>query len=86
MAGGADEAAVVDEAQHTIHAQPQAFQHGGEVPGVGPLAVHVGLAAHGVEPGAVQEGPSPVRWPIDGARATLRQRSCFGYRAGVTSR
>ena len=56
MAGGIEDGAAVDNAQRAVHAQPQAFEHGGEVPGIDRLAVDRGLAAHRVEPGAVEEG------------------------------
>jgi hypothetical protein len=45
-----------DDAQRAVHAQPQAFEHGGEVPGIDRLAVHRGLAADGIESGAGQKG------------------------------
>ena len=56
MAGGGEDGAAVDDAERAVHAQAKPFEHGGEVPGIDRLAVDRGLAAHGVEPGAVQEG------------------------------
>ena len=56
MAGGGEDGAAVDDAERAVHAQAKPFEHGGEVPGIDHLAVDRGLAAHGVEPGAVQEG------------------------------
>ena len=56
MAGGGEDGAAVDDAERAVHAQAQPFEHGGEVPGVDRLAVDRGLAADGVEPGAVQKG------------------------------
>ena len=56
MARGVEDHAAVDDAQFAVHAQPQAFEHRGEVPGVDRLAVDGGLAAHRVEAGAVEEG------------------------------
>jgi hypothetical protein len=45
----------VDDAQIGVHAQPQAFDGCGEVPGVDQLAVGGGLLADGGEAGAVQK-------------------------------
>ena len=56
VAGGGEDGAAVDDAERAVHAQAKPFEHGGEVPGIDHLAVDRGLAAHGVEPGAVQEG------------------------------
>ena len=56
MAGGGEDGAAVDDAERAVHAQAKPFEHGGEVPGIDRLAVDRGLAADGVEPGAVQEG------------------------------
>ena len=56
MAGGIEDGAAVDDAERAVHAQAKAFEHGGEVPGIDRLAVDRGLAAHRVEPGAVQKG------------------------------
>ena len=56
MTGGIEDGAAIDDAERAVHAQPQPLQHGGEVPGVDQLAVDRGLAAHRVEPGAVEEG------------------------------
>ena len=56
VAGGGEDRAAVDDAQRAVHAQAQTFEHGGEVPGIDRLAVDRGLAAHRIEPGAVQEG------------------------------
>ena len=56
VAGGGEDGAAVDDAQRAVHAQAKTFEHGGEVPGIDHQAVDRGLAAHGVEPGAVQEG------------------------------
>ena len=56
VAGGGEDGAAVDDAERAVHAQAKPFEHGGEVPGIDRLAVDRGLAAHGVEPGAVQEG------------------------------
>ena len=56
VAGGGEDGAAVDDAERAVHAQAKTFEHGGEVPGIDHLAVDRGLAAHGVEPGAVQEG------------------------------
>ena len=56
MAGGGEDGAAVDDAERAVHAQAKPFEHGGEVPGIDRLSVDRGLAAHGVEPGAVQEG------------------------------
>ena len=56
MAGGGEDGAAVDDAERAVHAQAKPFEHGGEVPGIDRLAVDRGLAAHRVEPGAVQEG------------------------------
>ena len=56
VAGGGEDGAAVDDAERAVHAEAKPFEHGGEVPGIDRLAVDRGLAAHGVEPGAVQEG------------------------------
>ena len=56
VAGGGEDGAAVDDAERAVHAQAKPFEHGGEVPGIDRLAVDRGLAADGVEPGAVQEG------------------------------
>ena len=56
VAGGGEDGAAVDDAERAVHAQAKPFEHGGEVPGIDRLAVDRGLAAHRVEPGAVQEG------------------------------
>ena len=48
--------AAIDDAQRAVHAQPKSFEHGGEMPGVDRLAVDGGLAAHGLQAGAVEEG------------------------------
>ena len=56
VAGGGEDGAAVDDAERAVHAQAKPFEHGGEVPGIDRLAVDRGLAAHGVEPGAVQKG------------------------------
>ena len=56
VAGGGEDGAAVDDAERAVHAQAKTFEHGGEVPGIDRLSVDRGLAAHGVEPGAVQEG------------------------------
>ena len=56
VAGGGEDGAAVDDAERAVHAQAKPFEHGGEVPGIDHKAVDRGLAAHGVEPGAVQEG------------------------------
>ena len=56
VAGGGEDGAAVDDAERAVHAQAKPFEHGGEVPGIDHLAVDRGLAADGVEPGAVQEG------------------------------
>ena len=56
VAGGGEDGAAVDDAERAVHAQAKPFEHGGEVPGIDHQAVDRGLAAHGVEPGAVQEG------------------------------
>ena len=56
VAGGGEDGAAVDDAERAVHAQAKPFEHGGEVPGIDRLSVDRGLAAHGVEPGAVQEG------------------------------
>ena len=58
MAGGIDHSAAVDDAERAVYAQPQPLQHGGEVPGVDQHPVDRGLAAHRVEPGAIDEGGS----------------------------
>ena len=56
VAGGGEDGAAVDDAERAVHAQAKPFEHGGEVPGIDRLAVDRGLAAHRVEPGAVQKG------------------------------
>ena len=56
VAGGGEDGAAVDDAERAVHAQAKTFEHGGEVPGIDHKAVDRGLAADGVEPGAVQEG------------------------------
>ena len=56
VAGGGEDGAAVDDAERAVHAEAKPFEHGGEVPGIDHKAVDRGLAAHGVEPGAVQEG------------------------------
>ena len=55
MAGGGEDGAAVDHPQGVRHAQAQAFEHGGEVPGIDRQAIGRGLAAHRGEPGAVQK-------------------------------
>ena len=55
VAGGGEDGAAVDDAERAVHAQAKPFEHGGEVPGIDHKAVDRGLAAHGVEPGAVQK-------------------------------
>ena len=50
-----EDRAAVDDAQRAVHAEPQAFEHRREVPGVDRLAVDRGLTAHRLEPGPVQE-------------------------------
>ena len=55
VAGGGEDGAAVDDAERAVHAQAKPFEHGGEVPGIDRLSVDRGLAAHGVEPGAVQK-------------------------------
>ena len=54
--GFVEDVAAVDDAQIGVHAQPQAFDGRGEVPGIDELAVDRGLTADRVEPGAVEEG------------------------------
>jgi hypothetical protein len=53
VSGRLEDAAAIDDAQRSLHAQPQAFEYGGEVPGVDQPAVDGGLAAHRLGPGAV---------------------------------
>ena len=55
VAGRREDGAAVDHPQGVIHAQAQAFEHGGEVPGIDRQAIGRGLAAHRGEPGAVQQ-------------------------------
>ena len=55
MAGRREDGAAVDHPQGVRHAQAQAFEHGGEVPGIDRQAIGRGLAAHRGEPGAVQQ-------------------------------
>ena len=56
VAGGGEDGAAVDDAERAVHAEAKPFEHGGEVPGIDRLAVDRGLAAHRVEPCAVQKG------------------------------
>ncbi len=65
MTRGVEDRAAVDDAQRAIHAQPQAFEDGGEMPGVDRLAVDGGLAAHGVEADGVEES-RPQRMAFQG--------------------
>lgn len=51
-----EDVGAVDDAQIGIHAQTQAFEERGEVPGIDPLPVDRGLLADGVEAGAIKEG------------------------------
>ena len=45
----------IDDAQRVIHPQPQAFQHGGQVPGVDAVAVDGRLAPDRLEPGSIKK-------------------------------
>ena len=56
VARGVDDGAAVNPAEARVRVQPEPFEHGGEVPGVDQHPVDSGLAAHRVEPGAVEEG------------------------------
>ena len=56
MAGGIEDGTAVDDAERTVHAESKTFEHGGEVPGVDRVAVDRGLAAHRIEPGAMEKG------------------------------
>ena len=56
VARGIDDGAAVNPAEAGVRVQPEPFEHGGEVPGVDQHPVDGGLAAHRVEPGAVEEG------------------------------
>ena len=56
VARGIDDGAAVNPAEPCVSVQPEPFEHGGEVPGVDQHPVDGGLAAHRVEPGAVEEG------------------------------
>ncbi len=55
VAGGGEDGAAIDDAECAVHTQAEAFEHGGEMPGVNRLAVGGGLVADGVEPDAVQK-------------------------------
>ena len=56
VAGGLEDRAAVGDAERRIHAQAQAFEERGEVPGVDEKSVDGGVAAHRLEPDAVQQG------------------------------
>ena len=50
-----EDRAPVDNAQRMLHAQTQAFQNGGEVPGVDRLTIDTGLTADRLKPGAIEK-------------------------------
>jgi hypothetical protein len=51
------------DGRYGSHAESKTFEHGGEVPGIDCLAVDRGLAADGVEPGAVHRKAGKSGWP-----------------------
>ena len=55
VAGGGEDGAAVDDAERAVHAEAKPLEHGGKVPGIDRLSVDRGLAAHRLEPGAVQK-------------------------------
>ena len=81
MPGGVEDFSPVDNAERAVHAQPQPLQHGGEVPGVDQLAVDRGLAAHRVEPGAVEESRKE-RMAVQRLVEPGDRRGRFGERRG----
>ena len=83
VAGGGEDGAAVDDAERAVHAEAKPFEHGGEVPGIDQLAVDRGLAAHRVEPGAVQEG-RPQR--VTGERLVEPGERRGGLRQGAGQR
>ncbi len=48
--------AAVDDPQVGVHPQPQAFEGGGQVPGIDQRAIDRGLAAHGLKARPVKDG------------------------------
>jgi hypothetical protein len=54
VAGGIEDAAAIAHREAWIHAQPQAFQHRRQVPGIDAVAVDGGGAPGRFEPGAIE--------------------------------
>ena len=73
----------IDNSQRVVHAQPQPFEYGREMPGVYELTIDRGLSPHRFEPDAIHEGwqqGMPVKGliqPGDGPRSALQgPREC----------
>ena len=75
VAGGFEDHAAIDDAQGVVHAQSQALEHRGKVPGVNRLAVHGRLTAHRLQPGAIQK--SRQQW-VPGQRLVQPSNSSSG--------